>query len=103
MTGYRPDAYDRERFGEAQVIEAKCPDWLVIYGPYTRQFWAFGAPHGRPISAHGWNHAGSGVVRVNLWSRTNVPGAPNAWSHCRANWSVGGRRSPSTIDTRDSE
>jgi hypothetical protein len=36
---------------EAQVIEARCPGWAVTYGPYTRLFWAFGAPDGRPIAA----------------------------------------------------
>lgn len=36
---------------EARVIEAKYPGWVVLYGPYSRLFWAFGAPDGRPISA----------------------------------------------------
>jgi hypothetical protein len=51
VNGYQPDAYDRQRFSEARVIESKCPDWAVIYGPYSRLFWAFGAPDGQPIGA----------------------------------------------------
>jgi hypothetical protein len=41
----------RQRADEARVIEARCPGWAVIYGPYSRMFWAFGAPDGRPITA----------------------------------------------------
>jgi hypothetical protein len=33
------------------VIEAKCPGWTVLYGWYSRRFWGFGSPDGRPISA----------------------------------------------------
>ena len=51
MSGYRPDAYERQRFSEAQVIGAKCPAWFIMYGAYTRLFWAFGSPDGRPIGA----------------------------------------------------
>ena len=40
-----------QRPGQARVIEARCPGWAVIYGPYTRLFWAFGAADGRPIAA----------------------------------------------------
>ena len=50
VTG-QTDAYDRQRLSEAEVIEAKCPGWSVIYGLYSRLFWAFGAPDGRPIGA----------------------------------------------------
>lgn len=45
------DAYYRQRLSEAQLLEAKCPGWSVIYGLYSRLFWAFGAPDGRPIGA----------------------------------------------------
>jgi hypothetical protein len=51
VTRYQPDAYDRQRISDAQVIAAKCPGWLVMYGAYTRLFWAFGSPDGRPIGA----------------------------------------------------
>jgi hypothetical protein len=51
VTGCRPDAYERQRLSEAQMIESKCPGWAVIYGHYSRMFWAFGAPDGRPIEA----------------------------------------------------
>jgi hypothetical protein len=51
VSGYQPDAYDHQRFNEAQVIGAKCPGWYVTYGAYSRWFWAFGAPDGRPIGA----------------------------------------------------
>jgi hypothetical protein len=48
-----PDDYERQRQrrSEAQVIEAKYPGWAVMYGPYSRLFWAFGSPNGRPIRA----------------------------------------------------
>ena len=42
---------ERQRPDEARLIEARCPGWAVIYGTYTRLFWAFGAPDGRPIAA----------------------------------------------------
>ena len=42
---------EQQRRSEAQVIEAKCPGWVVLYGPYSRMFWAFGAPDGQPIAA----------------------------------------------------
>jgi hypothetical protein len=42
---------ERQWREEARVIEARCPGWAVIYGWYTRMFWAFGAPDGRPITA----------------------------------------------------
>ena len=42
---------ERQRLDEARLIEARCSGWAVIYGPYTRLFWAFGAPDGRPIAA----------------------------------------------------
>ncbi len=51
MSGQSDDAYRRQRQGEAQVIEAKCPGWIAMYGVYTRLFWAFGAPYGVPIVA----------------------------------------------------
>jgi hypothetical protein len=51
VTRYQPDAYDRQRIGDAQVIAAKCPAWFVIYGAYSRMFWPFGSPDGKPISA----------------------------------------------------
>jgi hypothetical protein len=50
VSGCRPGAYERQRFSEAQVIGSKCPDWFVMYGPYSRLFWAFGLPDGRPIA-----------------------------------------------------
>jgi hypothetical protein len=49
MIGWQPDAYDRQRYGEAQVIEAKCPGLVVVYGWYSREFWAFGTPDGVPL------------------------------------------------------
>lgn len=51
MSGYQPDAYDRQRLSEAKVIKAKCPGWAVMYGQYSRLLWAFGAPDGVPIAA----------------------------------------------------
>jgi hypothetical protein len=51
VSGYRPDDYDRQRISDAQVIEAKCPGWFVMYGAYSRLFWAFGSPDGQPIGA----------------------------------------------------
>jgi hypothetical protein len=42
---------DKQRRCEARVIEAKCPRWVVLWGVYTRRFWAFGSPDGRPIEA----------------------------------------------------
>ncbi len=42
---------EHQHRNEAQVIEAKCPGWVVLYGVYSRMFWAFGAPDGRPITA----------------------------------------------------
>jgi hypothetical protein len=50
MTGYRPNAYDRQRIGDAQVIGAKCPDWLVIYGAYSRLFRAYPAKDGFAVA-----------------------------------------------------
>lgn len=49
--GRRPDSYERQRRSEAEIIEAKCAGWAVMYGRYTRLFWAFGAPDGSPITA----------------------------------------------------
>jgi hypothetical protein len=46
-----PDAYERQRQSEAEIIEAKCPGWAIMYGRYSRQFWAFGASYGLPIAA----------------------------------------------------
>ena len=40
-----------QRRQEADIIEAKCPGWIILYGPYTRLFWAYGAPDGQPIAA----------------------------------------------------
>jgi hypothetical protein len=51
VSGYQPDAYERQRLSEAQVIRSKCPGWFVMYGAYSRLFWAFGAPDGQPIGA----------------------------------------------------
>ena len=51
MTAWQPDAYDRQRASEAEIINAKCPGWYAVYGYYTRMFWAFGAPDGQPIGA----------------------------------------------------
>lgn len=51
MSGWQPDAYERQRRSEAEIIEAKCPSWAVLYGPWSRVFWAFGAPDGVPITA----------------------------------------------------
>lgn len=51
MTSWKPDAYDRQRRGETQVIEARCPGWVVVYGWHSRAFWAFGAPDGKPVTA----------------------------------------------------
>jgi hypothetical protein len=42
---------ERQRPAEALIIKARCPGWAVIYGPWSRLFWAFGAPDGRPIAA----------------------------------------------------
>jgi hypothetical protein len=42
---------DRKRRSEARVIEAKFPRWAVLWGPYSRRFWAFGSPDGRPVEA----------------------------------------------------
>jgi hypothetical protein len=69
VSGYRPDAYDRQRFSEARVIGAKCPDWLVLYGPYSRLFWAFGAPEGKPIGARS---ASELLGRMRAAKRSNV-------------------------------
>jgi hypothetical protein len=49
VTRYQFD--ERQRFSEARVIESKCPGWAVVYGPYSRLFWAFGSPDGRPAAA----------------------------------------------------
>jgi hypothetical protein len=35
----------------AQAIEARFPGWAVVWGGYSRQWWAFGAPDGQAISA----------------------------------------------------
>jgi hypothetical protein len=51
VTAWQPDASERQRASEAEIITAKCPGWLAVYGYYTRRFWAFGAPDGRPIAA----------------------------------------------------
>jgi hypothetical protein len=51
VTAYVPDDRERQRYREADVIKAKCPGWFVMYGPYSRLFWAFGSPDGRPIGA----------------------------------------------------
>jgi hypothetical protein len=51
VTRWQPDADYRQRQGEAQMIESKCPGWAVLYGAYTRAFWAFGAPDGHPVTA----------------------------------------------------
>jgi hypothetical protein len=51
VTAWQPDAYDRQRASEAEIITAKCPGWLAVYGYYTRRFWAYGAPDGQPIAA----------------------------------------------------
>jgi hypothetical protein len=51
VTGSQPDAYERQRLSEAVFIEQRYPGWLVIYGCYSRLFWAFGSPDGQPISA----------------------------------------------------
>jgi hypothetical protein len=51
VTGWQPDAYERQRLSEAELVESKCPGWLVIYGCYSRLFWAFGSPDGQPIGA----------------------------------------------------
>lgn len=42
---------EQQRADEARLIEVRCPGWAVLYGPYTRLFWAFGALDGRPITA----------------------------------------------------
>jgi hypothetical protein len=42
---------DEQRRSEARVIEAKCPRRIVLWGPHSRRFWAFGSPDGRPIQA----------------------------------------------------
>ncbi len=42
---------DDQRRSEAQLIEAKCARWVVLWGPHSRRFWAFGSPDGRPIQA----------------------------------------------------
>jgi len=45
------DAYRRQRQSEAEMIEARCPGWIAMYGRYSRLFWAFGAPDGVPVVA----------------------------------------------------
>jgi len=42
---------DGRRQAEAAIIESERPGWAVIYGVYSRLFWAFGAPDGKPIGA----------------------------------------------------
>jgi hypothetical protein len=44
VNGWQPDPYERQRLSEARVIEARCPSWAVMFGAYSRRFWAFGAP-----------------------------------------------------------
>jgi hypothetical protein len=68
VTRYQPDAYDRQRLGEAQVIRSKCPGWFVMYGAYSRLFWAFGAPDGQPIGAQSASEL-LGLMRVAERSR----------------------------------
>ena len=51
MNGWQPDPYERQRLSEARVIESKCASWAVVFGAYSRRFWAFGAPDGKPIEA----------------------------------------------------
>jgi len=51
VSGWQPDAYERQRQSEAEIIEAKCPGWAIMYGAHSRRFWAFGAPDGLPIVA----------------------------------------------------
>lgn len=42
---------DRQRRSEARMIEARYPRWVVLWGPHSRRFWAFGSPDGRPVEA----------------------------------------------------
>jgi hypothetical protein len=50
VTRWEPDAYDRQRASEAEIINAKYSGWIAMYGYYSRRFWAFGAPDGKPVS-----------------------------------------------------
>jgi hypothetical protein len=49
------------RLSEAQVIGTKCSAWFVMYGLYTRLFWAFGSPDGKPIGARSASELLEGV------------------------------------------
>jgi hypothetical protein len=33
--------YDPERRRAAEILETRNPDWLVMYGPYSRLLWAW--------------------------------------------------------------
>ena len=47
MTRGRPgarrerDEYDRQQRHTAELIQRAHPAWLILYGPWSRKFWAF--------------------------------------------------------------
>jgi len=41
-------AYDAEQYLAAARLQQASPDWLIIYGPWTRRYFAFPTFHAPP-------------------------------------------------------
>ena len=75
---WRPDGYERQRQHEAQLVEDRSPGWTVVYGWYSRLFWAFGASDGQPIAARSASEL-LGLMRAAERNRPDPPQERSPW------------------------